>query len=84
VFDFLHACIHHDGCYQGLNRAGDPARISRFSCDNTFLADMRASCEVPRTTFPANLKRCRDTAVLYYAAVRIFGGKSYQGSGSRL
>lgn len=84
VFDFEHACIHHDGCYQGLNRNGDPATISRFRCDNLFLADMRASCtEMHGTATTRAAKRCRDAANLYYSAVRIFGGSGYTGSGSR-
>ena len=33
LFDFRHACTHHDGCYQGFDRAGGTAVIDRARCD---------------------------------------------------
>ncbi|MGI9002995.1 MAG: phospholipase A2 [Pseudonocardia sp.] len=83
VFDFGHACIHHDGCYQGLDRTGEPAQISRLRCDNLFLADMRASCAEmhPNATTQA-AQRCYNSARLYYSAVRAFGGRFFSGSAS--
>lgn len=85
VFDFLHACIHHDGCYGGYDRFGDPdATISRLRCDNTFLADMRASCAEEHQSDPNSqtAMQCRNTATLYYTAVRLFGRQFYRGGGS--
>ena len=45
LFDFRHACIHHDGCYQGFDRMGDAAVIDRVRCDELFRTDLTASCE---------------------------------------
>ena len=45
LFDFRHACTHHDGCYQGLNRAGEQAVTDRLRCDDLFRTDLTASCE---------------------------------------
>lgn len=77
VFDFRIPCQNHDYCYEGFDPAGNVAVVSRFTCDNRFLRDMLASCTDPQATTPKNAKRCRDTAYLYYAAVRIFGGRYY-------
>lgn len=85
VFDFRHACDHHDGCYQGLDRFGKNATISRRSCDNTFLADMNASCREQHRfpLFTDNGRRCLVTAQVYHAAVRALGQPYYRGSGSK-
>ncbi|HEY5877314.1 MAG TPA: hypothetical protein VIU11_00290 [Nakamurella sp.] len=45
IFDFTHACIHHDGCYTGFPRDGRPTYwVSRLQCDGWFLGDLQASC----------------------------------------
>jgi len=83
VFDFQHACIHHGGCYQGLDRRGAPATIDRLRCDQLFHADLQASCGVMHgksTNWRA--EECRSTADSYYEVVRSFGAAYYTGSGS--
>jgi Prokaryotic phospholipase A2 len=83
VFDFQHACIHHGGCYQGLDRRGAPATIDRLRCDQLFHADLQASCGVMHgksTNWRA--EECRSTADSYYEVVRSFGTAYYTGSGS--
>jgi Prokaryotic phospholipase A2 len=58
---FLHACIHHDGCY-ALKWA------SRATCDSWFLNDMRATCAEIRGG-----SVCTGAAWTYYLFVRAFG-----------
>ena len=45
LFDFRHACTHHDGCYQGFDRMGGATVIDRLRCDELFRTDLTASCE---------------------------------------
>ena len=83
LFDFRHACIHHGGCYQGLDRGGDPAVIDRLRCDTLFRTDLTASCAVVHgasTNWRA--KECESTAEAYYAVARSFGATYYTGSGN--
>jgi hypothetical protein len=70
LFNFAHACEHHDGCY-----------VQRFSndknvCDSWFLNDMRASCQTG-DTWPALRAQCEAVAWGYYYAVRACGGYSW-------
>jgi hypothetical protein len=82
LFDFHHACIHLGGCYQGLNRAGEPAAIDRLGCDEQFRRDLLASCAVLHgTATDWRARECADTASSYYDVVRSFGGPYYVGSG---
>jgi hypothetical protein len=83
LFDFKHACIHHGGCYQGLDRQGNPAVVERARCDQLFRVDLQASCAVMHgksTNWRA--EECRSTAESYYEVVRSFGAPYYTGSGS--
>ena len=57
VFDFRHACIHHGGCYQGLDRDGDPAVVDRLRCDQLFRTDLHASCVVLHGAPPSRRAR---------------------------
>ena len=83
LFDFRHACIHHGGCYQGLDRAGDPAVIDRNRCDALFRTDLVASCAVVHgSSTDWRAKECESTAEAYYAVARSFGATYYTGSGS--
>jgi hypothetical protein len=83
LFDFQHACIDHGGCYQGLDRAGEPAVIDRARCDTLFHTDLVASCAVTHgTSTNWRAKECENTAEAYYAVVRSFGATYYTGSGS--
>ncbi|MFJ6530370.1 phospholipase A2 [Streptomyces longwoodensis] len=60
-FNFAHACKHHDGCYKF--RWSD-----RATCDQWFLNDMKASCDVLHSN-----EACYAVAQLYYRGVRVFG-----------
>jgi Prokaryotic phospholipase A2 len=83
LFDFQHACIHHGGCYEGLDRQGSPAVIDRLRCDQLFHADLVSSCAVMHGA-SANWRaaECKNTAESYYEVVRSFGGPYYTGSGN--
>ena len=82
VFDFQHACIHHGGCYQGLDRDGDPAVVDRLRCDQLFRTDLHASCAVVHGASTSRRAReCADTAEAYFAVARSFGATYYTGSG---
>lgn len=81
-FDFRHACIHHGGCYQGLNRSGTPAVINRLRCDQLFRTDLEASCAVVHGTATNwRARKCQTTAQAYYVVARSFGATYYTGSG---
>jgi len=83
VFDFHHACVVLDGCYQGLDRTGTAAVIDRQRCDELFRDDALASCaELHPEESSWRSRECRATAEDYYAVVRAFGGQYYTGSGS--
>lgn len=54
IFDFGHACVHHDGCYIGFPRNGRPTNwATRAQCDSWFLYDMQASCRYLHGANPA-------------------------------
>lgn len=69
VFNFTHACQHHDGCY--VNRWA-----SRTTCDSWFLNDMNASCP-PSSILWINRPNCYSTAYTYYLGVSACGAYSY-------
>lgn len=69
IFQFSHACQHHDGCY--LQQWG-----SRAQCDSWFLNDMKASCRTGSTRWYAR-SLCYSIAVVYYIGVRYCGYYSY-------
>lgn len=77
IFDFTHACIHHDGCYTGFPRQGRPTYwVSRLQCDTWFLGDMQASCRWQHGSNPSATwagRQCTTWASIYYRAVRTFG-----------
>ena len=82
LFDFRHACIHHGGCYEGLDRHGGTAVIDRLRCDQLFRADLEASCTYLHgraTDWRAT--ECGHAARSYYEIVRAFGAPYYEGSG---
>jgi hypothetical protein len=82
LFDFRHACIHHGGCYQGLDRSGAPAAVDRLRCDQLFHTDLTASCVVLHgTSTNWRARECESTAEAYYNVARSFGGPYYTGSG---
>lgn len=82
LFNFRHACVHHGGCYAGLDRNGDPAVIDRLRCDQLFRRDLEASCTVVYgTSTDRRAQECETTAESYYAIARSFGAPYYTGSG---
>ena len=82
LFDFRHACTHHDGCYQGLDRMGGAAVIDRLRCDELFRTDLAASCEyLHGATQNWRARECESTAHAYYAVARSFGRTYYTGTG---
>jgi hypothetical protein len=82
LFDFRHACTHHDGCYLGLDRMGDAAAIDRVRCDELFRTDLFASCEhLHGTSQNWRALECRSTADAYHAVARSFGRTHYAGTG---
>ena len=87
VFNFNHACDHHDGCYAGFPRNGKPTYwATRKQCDEWFLGDMVASCKV---THGKNwgktgaAKECNSKAYLYRQGVRERGKPFYKGPKSK-
>jgi Prokaryotic phospholipase A2 len=64
---FLHACIHHDGCYRYH-------WASRATCDSWFYNDMTATCQVIGGGWSCYLARN-----IYYGAVRAGGAWAYNG-----
>jgi len=70
IYNFTHACQHHDGCYVGR-------WAERATCDQWFLNDMNASCGTGSTLFTQR-SRCRTIALAYYLGVRECGDYSYQ------
>ena len=82
LFDFRHACTHHDGCYQGFDRMGGAAVIDRLHCDELFRTDLAASCEyLHGATQNWRARECESTAHAYYAVARSFGRTYYTGAG---
>ncbi|MBK9127950.1 MAG: hypothetical protein IPM13_09130 [Phycisphaerales bacterium] len=64
--NFRGACDEHDRCYQTLGK-------SRFECDNEFYADMAHLC-LAYASSEWQLAECLRWAMVYYIAVRVFGG----------
>lgn len=64
IFNFTHACQHHDGCY--VNRWSS----DKATCDRWFLNDMVAGCGWWNSS-------CLNWAAAYYAGVRACGGYSW-------
>lgn len=84
LFDFRHACTHHGGCYEGLDRHGSPAVVDRLRCDQIFRTDLVASCSVLHGSATGwRATDCRSTAERYYDVVRSFGAPYYEGAGNR-
>ena len=82
LFDFRHACTHHDGCYQGLDRTGGAAVIDRLRCDELFRTDLAASCDyLHGAAHNWRARECDSTADAYYAVARSFGRTYYTGTG---
>ncbi len=83
VFNFRHACIHHDGCYTGFPLNGTPTWwTSRSQCDSWFLYDMEASCRWQHGSNPyatAAGRQCMQWAANYFYAVRTFASGAYKG-----
>ncbi len=84
VFDFGHACVHHDGCYTGFPQDGGPTYwTDRQQCDAWFLYDMQASCRWlhgnPHATWQG--RQCMQWADNYHWGVRTYGSGAYQGPG---
>lgn len=69
LFQFTHACQHHDGCYGARTS-------SRLGCDVRFLFDLRMSCYTVWTT-PENRPECLRLANIYFLGVRVFGGPAW-------
>jgi RHS repeat-associated protein len=68
LFDFRNACSEHDGCY------GDCiSKPGKFTCDMQFLSNMKASCRNSD-----NYLKCIDVARIYFLAVFLRGGPSFQ------
>ena len=65
VFNFRHACQHHDRCYYYHSEGG--GFWGRWDCDYIFLQDMLTSCGW------WNAQTCVAVAFLYWHGVRMFG-----------
>jgi hypothetical protein len=82
LFDFRHACIHYDGCYQGFDRMGGSAVIDRVRCDELFRTDLTASCDyLHGTSQNWRARECASAANAYYAVARSFGRTYFTGTG---
>ncbi|HEV2756911.1 MAG TPA: phospholipase A2 [Actinomycetota bacterium] len=69
-FNFGHACLHHDGCYQHH-------WAERATCDQWFLNDMTASCAALHGWYTPNFATCYELALVYFAGVRALGDPFY-------
>ena len=69
VFDFHHACQHHDACYY-YHWAGD-GFSGRWTCDAWFFWDMFNSC----SGWTAWM--CESIAGLYWIGVRAYGADAF-------
>jgi hypothetical protein len=87
IYNFNHACDHHDGCYAGFPKSGKPTYwVTRRQCDTWFLYDMQNSCRWRHGSNPSRTwagRRCLDAADDYHWAVRAHGRSSYKGPGSK-
>ena len=83
IFNFRHACIHHDGCYKGFLTNGRPTYwVSRSQCDSWFLYDMQASCRWQHGSDPNQSwagRQCMQWAANYHWAVRTYARGAYYG-----
>ena len=83
IYDFGHACKHHDGCYIGFPRNGVATYwVSRWQCDAWFLYDMQASCRWQHGSNPSATwagRQCEQWASNYHWAVRTYGSSGYKG-----
>ena len=82
IFNFRHACIHHDGCYKGFPRNGVATYwVSRSQCDAWFLYDMQASCRWQHGDPYASWagRQCMQWAANYHWAVRTYASGAYTG-----
>ena len=70
VFDFKHACDHHDGCY--VQHWG-----SQWTCDVWFLNDMIGSCYGYTRAWTWQRSACISTAWTYFNFVRSHGWSFY-------
>lgn len=78
--DFNHACDHHDGCYAGRSQTNERVWVSRTTCDNRFLVDMKSSCAALHGTLhPVRRSLCNSRAEVYMWAVKCFGFDAYAG-----
>lgn len=89
LYNFKHACDHHDGCYLGFAPRGGKAVywVSKDQCDRWFLDDMNATCREmhpPRSRYLpySNRDACLDIARGYYNAVQALGAGWYKRSPS--
>lgn len=88
VYNFRHACVHHDGCYKGFPRDGVATHwVARETCDSWFLYDMQASCRERHGPHPRNTwagRQCMQWAANYYYAVRELGAGAYRRPRARI
>ena len=70
VFNFNHACDHHDGCYGGQ-------WASRYSCDVTMWYDMNSSCNEMWSWWHPSRAACKTVRTTYYYGVRALGWHAY-------
>lgn len=83
IYNFRHACAHHDGCYKGFPRNGRATYwVSRWQCDTWFLYDMQASCQWQHGRSPSATwagRKCMQAASNYHYAVRRYASRAYKG-----
>lgn len=72
---FAGPCIQHDYCYR---HGWESYRFTKADCDNRFRVDMMKVCSGKDWL---GAIACRNTASLYYDAVKDYGGSSYHGDG---
>jgi len=70
VFNFNHACDHHDGCYSGQWQ-------SRYGCDVTMWYDMNATCNEMWSWWHPSRAACKGVRTTYYYGVRALGWHAY-------
>lgn len=72
VWDFRHACVHHDGCYAGFPKNGRPVYwASKHQCDRWLFEDAQASCIDQHPSRKGYFYlRCWRAASDYYFAVQ--------------
>lgn len=73
VFNFNHACDHHDGCYGGQ-------WASRYGCDAEMWYDMNSTCNEMWSWWHPSRGACKVVRDTYYAGVRALGYYAYQQS----